>query len=300
MVIVRFQGGLGNQMFQRAFLESIKKYSNDVRADLSEFNGISYHNGYEISSVFDDKCETAKWSDIAKCANFFQIPHHTVIGSYLNCYFRNMLNSMRKGKYRKPTHIYEDQFLKMTQEEIIGLINRYHLIYLDGWWFEKKIYDSVDLSHIFAFSEVVKDKCKAYKDMIEKTESCSLHIRLGDYVNNSVFGILGMDYYHKAIQYIRNLAPETVFYVFSDDIERAKEQLGETDGFEYVETVDKNDSGVDMYLMSCCKNNIIANSSYSFWGAKLNRNTEKTVVAPERFTSKLRFDIAIDEGWHII
>ena len=173
-------------------------------------------------------------------------------------------------------------------------------LYFDGFWFYKYIYDAADLQKIFKFRQSVKNKGTEYAKIIDNTNSCSIHIRLGDYVNNKEFGILNVDYYDKAIQHVKNIIHDTVFFVFSDDINAAKRILGTGTDFKYIESPDRNDSGVDMYLMSCCKNNIIANSSYSFWGAKLNSNENKMVIAPKMLTVEKVFKPAFDEKWIII
>lgn len=125
--------------------------------------------------------------------------------------------------------------------------------------------------------------------------SCSIHIRRGDYVNTSL-DILGKEYYIAAMEFIRKKNPDIIFYVFSDDIGAAKKWLGQSNNIRYMDIKDKRSAGVDMMLMSMCEHNIIANSTYSFWGAKLNANPNKIVIAPSKFDNETDRVLA-DDDW---
>jgi hypothetical protein len=117
--------------------------------------------------------------------------------------------------------------------------------------------------------------------LIEESESVSIHVRRGDYVNNpkvnEYHGSLQSDYYLKAIEVINNKVSDSKFYIFSDDIEWVRDNMFGDLNAVFVKTTSDEE---DMYLMSKCKHNIIANSSFSWWGAYLNSNESKLVVAP--------------------
>jgi hypothetical protein len=140
-------------------------------------------------------------------------------------------------------------------------------------------------------------------DNIKKVNSVSIHIRRGDYVTNKrhskVFSPCSHDYYSRAAKLIADQQPNPHYFVFSDDIGWAKANLE----FEYPTTfVDVNDeahSHEDMRLMSLCNHNIIANSSFSWWGAWLNVNPEKVVIAPQKWFSdyKCNTQDMIPENW---
>lgn len=118
----------------------------------------------------------------------------------------------------------------------------------------------------------------------------SLHIRRGDYVadtkTSSVHGVCDLEYYDKAIETITSGYPEATFFVFSDDIQWAKENLHTGFPVAFVSNSDIPDYE-ELHLMSTCKHNIIANSSFSWWGAWLNPNPEKIVIAPKKWTNKI-------------
>jgi len=118
----------------------------------------------------------------------------------------------------------------------------------------------------------IKDK---YDDILNK-KTCSIHIRRGDYLNlPNHHPVCSLDYYNKAIE----MMDVDLFLIFSDDIEWCKKNfIG--DKFIFI---DKNTDYIDIWLMSLCDNNIIANSSFSWWGAWLNKNPDKKVIAPNKW-----------------
>ena len=102
----------------------------------------------------------------------------------------------------------------------------------------------------------------AYLESINRSNSVSLHVRRGDYLNLKNIGVLDVDYYMKAVEYIRTIVENPTFYIFSDDLEWCKNNLGFLDDCIYV---DRTQTEIDdLQLMSYCRHNIIANSSFSF------------------------------------
>ncbi len=137
--------------------------------------------------------------------------------------------------------------------------------------------------------------------------SVSLHIRRGDYLdseNAAMFGGICTDaYYEASVRFIRERFPEAHFYVFSDDPAYAKERYQEPD-FTVVDWNTGKNSLFDMQLMSCCKHNICANSTFSFWGARLNPSKDKIMIRPAKH--KNGQDVGMErmqelwEGWKLI
>jgi hypothetical protein len=124
-------------------------------------------------------------------------------------------------------------------------------------------------------------------DKINSEESVSVHIRRGDYLHscfNSLFHVQDLDYYQAAIDQIQQKIKNPSFYIFTTDYEWTKEQFSKLKiPFNIVDINKGSQSYMDMILMSKCKHNIIANSSFSWWGAWLNRNEEKMVIAPKKW-----------------
>ncbi len=118
----------------------------------------------------------------------------------------------------------------------------------------------------------------------------SIHVRRGDYVNNPFYvDLMETNYYKKAM----SLFPEDKFLVFSDDIEWCKEQAI----FKGCIFSERNDEVTDLNRMASCKHNIIANSSFSWWAAWLNPNTEKKVVAPREWFTDKEERISLPDTW---
>ncbi len=121
------------------------------------------------------------------------------------------------------------------------------------------------------------------ENLIKSVNSVSLHIRRTDFKNtksNTTHGICSLEYYGEAVKFISNKLVDPHFFVFSDDINWAKENLNLPYKLTFISGNSGDKSYIDMQLMSVCKHNIIANSSFSWWGAWLNSNMNKIVIAP--------------------
>ncbi|EHR0660254.1 alpha-1,2-fucosyltransferase, partial [Escherichia coli] len=141
----------------------------------------------------------------------------------------------------------------------------------------------------------------SYRTISQHDNTIAVHIRRGDYVTNvnaSAFhGICDIEYYKKSIELITSRIKDPKFVFFSDDIAWVKEAFSGVSDAYFVENPSSTSSAVDMYLMSLCKHNIIANSTYSWWGAVLNANPEKIVICPERWTLNDSIGQLYVDGW---
>ena len=156
-----------------------------------------------------------------------------------------------------------------------------NFVYLNGYWQNELYFSNIrelllqELSPISSLNDVGYSCLES----IKKTNSVSLHVRRGDYLNLKNIGVLDVDYYKQAVAYISKNLEKPTFYIFSDDLDWCKKSLGFLDDCIYV---DRTETEIDdLKLMSCCQHNIIANSSFSWWGAWLNKNPKKTVIAPK-------------------
>jgi hypothetical protein len=127
---------------------------------------------------------------------------------------------------------------------------------------------------------------KIYKDLIQsKQTSVALHVRRGDYISNPnsniIHGFCGSEYYYNSIKYLKKYHKNLNFFIFSDDIEWCKLSF-KGNYFSFIDSIELQDSD-EMYLMSICNHNIISNSSFSWWGAWLNNNKDKTIIAPKKW-----------------
>lgn len=276
MQIVWCLGGLGNQMFQYAFYRVLQSYNRNVYLDVSTFKSYGLHNGYELEIVFGIIADTASANQISK---------------FKDNIFLKILNK---------ANIYS----KIIRQKNLGFDERYLQLngnrYFEGYWQSEKYFKSIEaqIRMDFTFPEL-DEKNQIIANAIEKGNAVSIHIRLGDYVNHPLHGgICTLDYYKKAIDVIKKDVDNPRFYIFSNDIAWCKENL-KLENVVYVLGNDGENSYKDMHLMSLCKHNIIANSSFSWWGAWLNKNLAKIVIAPKKWFNDPSLDSSdlIPEEW---
>lgn len=158
-----------------------------------------------------------------------------------------------------------------------------------GYWQSERYFQDIVgiIRRDFSFQRPLAGLNLSLVKQIAETNSVSLHIRRGDYVSNpqafAIHGVCSIEYYEAAIKYVAERVSSPNFFVFSDDMDWARSHLEIRHACCYVENNKGADSYVDMQLMSRCKHNIVANSSFSWWGAWLNGNADKLVTAPRRW-----------------
>lgn len=150
-----------------------------------------------------------------------------------------------------------------------------HNVYLNGYFQSEKYFIDFEseIRELFSYEVAVN---KELSNLLENENTCSIHVRRGDYVNlPNHHPTQNMNYYMKAI---KKMPKDSVFLIFSDDIKWCKESFPDLpEKFIFIEG---NKDYEDLYLMSKCNNNIICNSTFSWWAAWLNRNLDKVVIAP--------------------
>jgi len=162
--------------------------------------------------------------------------------------------------------------------------------YLIGRWQSARYFPEPDtaLREAFSFHGQMSDSARSTRDRIAAADcSVSIHVRRGDYVENkrtlSRHGICGLEFYRRAMDYILGRHAAASFFVFSDDIDRARAEFGNTNRIHFAPPATQEE---DLHLMALCRHNIIANSTYSWWSAWLNDTPEKIVVAPRQWFSE--------------
>ena len=268
MVIVKITGGLGNQLFQYAFGQYLLKLlKTDVKYKLQ--TNISMNNFSSRSFAlldFNFQVEVAKKEDVERMKLF----------SYGLC-----SRFERKLTQKLPT-INKHFFVEDDLHKVLSVDELKDDCYYDGYWQSFKYQENNDINvnkEIYSkYLSIVNSK------LAEKISSCnsiSIHIRRGDYIsikkNTDIFNICNMDYYFSAIEFIENKVIEPQYFVFSDDIEWAKTNFI---GSKFI-FIEGNSPTVDMFLMSLCKHNIIANSTFSWWAAWFNKNSKKEIICPK-------------------
>ena len=145
---------------------------------------------------------------------------------------------------------------------------------LQGYFQSEKYLDREHILELYKIDDVTEEYIKTKYDPYFLENSISIHVRRGDYIGRVRHPVQGMEYYNKAMKHFS----DTNFIVFSDDIEWCKENF-KGDEFTFIQ----EDDYIDLYLMSMCQHNIIANSSFSWWGSYLNQNKDKIVIAPDNW-----------------
>jgi hypothetical protein len=249
MIISKLQGGLGNQMFQWAYGMSLS-----VKHNLPFYLDISFYEN-----------------------QFGCTPRNFSLEKFPNLDFKLFKgwDSLHKNFSTPQAKIIKDDSIFREIE-----IQENFLYYLEGYWGSEKYFsENSDIIHrclSYDNNFIEKIKNSIYKKVFINNVT-SLHIRRTDYVtSNGYHPVQPITYYMEALSFIKEY---DFLYVFSDDIEWCKKNLQ----FENILFVEGLDDLEDMWLMSLCKNNIIANSTFSWWGAWLNRNSNKIVISPSRW-----------------
>lgn len=254
MKIVIFRGGLGNQIFEYAFYKHLcnKSRKEKIYAYYIKEKG-GAHNLFELDNYFNIDILYATFT--IKCVYWIIRIFNKTIKSNRLISSDNNLN--------------------------------YKSICFDGWWQDAKFYNNENGNRRFASYKKfdLSERNLVLIDEMQKTESISIHIRRGDYLLPKYINVYGnvctLEYYAKAIDIIRNKFLSPHFYIFSNDIKWVLDNLN-LDNATYVDWNVNGDSFYDMYLMSQCKANIIANSSFSYWGAFFNEN-KNVVIYPRKW-----------------
>ena len=287
MIVVRINGGLGNQMFQYAFLEYIKKNNEEVYADIDAYKFHSHHNGYELKRVFNIDAPIASVEQIKK------------VSFYKNSIISRVMRKLLQLEISKNFEVSEKNI-----NMIIGDDKILQDVYFDGFWQNSRYVTDVEsvLREKFVFCNEIGGKNKEILKMIKDSTSVALHVRRGDYLSESgLYDICNIDYYNNAIKKLNELVKaEMNYFVFSDDIVWCKENLNILSNAHYIDWNNNDESWIDMYLMSQCKHNIIANSTFSWWGAWLNNNIEKVVIAPKMWRRDTYYDSRACENWIVV
>jgi len=267
MIITRISGGLGNQMFQYAAAKALAKKNSDIfKLDISFYPKQTLRK-YELNYFnIEENIATEQ-----ECAS---------LRGKENFWFK-VKRKLELGIKRPPAYYPEKQ--KATFDK--NLLDTKGDIYLDGFWQNEEYFKDIrdEILKDFTLKNQISNEAKKHLSSIKSSQSVSLHVRRGDYVQNthtnSVHGTCGLGYYQKAIKHIEQTVQNPIFYIFSDDIPWCKEN------FDFLKNkvfVDNTKSAFDdLELMKNCKHNIIANSTFSWWGAWLNINEQKIVIAPK-------------------
>lgn len=279
MVIIQLAGGLGNQMFQYALYLQLKSLGRTVKID-------------DVSGFVEDRYREPALEAFGAA---YERVSRQELEEMLDCSPRLGHKIRRKLRGRRKKAYFEED--KRYRPEILTWDD----IYLEGYWQTEKYFRAVagQVREALDPDRLLEKLGRTtgggsfdgWLARMDAVESVSVHIRRGDYLlpeNRELFGgICTKTYYRKAAERMREAHPGCVFYLFTNDKRWAAEN-GVGDRMEIVDLSDLPDTGMDrdyaeFLLMSRCRHNILANSSFSWWASYLNKNPHKTVFAPDRW-----------------
>jgi hypothetical protein len=273
MIIIRMLGGLGNQLFQYALGRRLSLDRHvPLKLDLSWYatqSSRSYQlDRFTIEAQFTNRSEIQALTHALQqdtSSLFFRLSQR-----FLPFYQRRRVYERRPG--------YDQNIILKTSRRV----------YLDGYWQSEKYF--TEIANILRKDLRLRDPLHPinadYAQQIRSNHAISLHIRRGDYLEphySKVFYHCDEAYYRNAMDLMLRNYPDAHFFVFSDDPEWAKQNLSSYPKISYVENYSVKRDWELIYLMSLCRHHIIANSSFSWWGAWLNENPDKMVIAPQKW-----------------
>lgn len=277
VIIANIVGGLGNQMFQYACARALaEELELPLKVTQDMFGVYTSHYGPELERVFSLSLDVAQPAELQKMIGALRVSP-TV---------RRALASKVLAPLRGRHFILEPHYRYWD-----GLRDRARAGgYLHGYWQSERYFvkHATTIRNDFKFKQPPAGYSAALARSILGSAAISVHIRRGDYVNNaktlSWHGVCPPEYYFNAIENLRKRVPGATFFVFSDDLRWVADVL--LPRYPDLILVDQNggeNSYNDMRLMSMCRHHVIANSSFSWWGAWLNANPDKIVIAPKQW-----------------
>ncbi len=266
--VIKIIGGLGNQLFQYAFGRAVSQHNGtELVLDVSAFKD------YKLHQLF-----LHKFNIKGRCVRNASKPLFCGLGfvSKLLRWLKNI--PAVDSSFEEDGLAFNPEYFNMDSSG-----------YFDGYWQSEKYFLSVkyELLNDITLRVPLSDRSVQLSSEMKKGNSVSIHIRRGDYVTNpqanKTHGVQGLDYYNNAVQYIQANVPAPIFYLFSDDNDWVRENFSWLKKAVVVDHVQKDANYEDLVLMSQCKHHIIANSSFSWWGAWLGESLETIVVCPKNW-----------------
>ncbi len=284
-------GGLGNQMFQYAAARSL---------------ALEKRTWVYLDPSFLHEDSKGRWTQREYELDVFNIQYKFERSGRIR--FLRSLNTKNYMKRLQDSSLWFFPYRNFYQPDHIfhpEIFTYPKNTYLHGYFQSEKYFEKheAQIRTDFEFLEPAKDRNAEVLEQIRNSEAISIHVRRGDYVTlasaNAFHGLMGAEYYAEgARQIAAKTGKQHTFFVFSDEPQWAKDNLKFSGETTYIDWNSGKSSFEDMRLMSNCKHHIIANSSFSWWGAWLNPSKEKIVIAPKQwFNDASPQDDIIPASW---
>jgi hypothetical protein len=276
MIYIRIHYGLGNQMFQYALARALAiKTEQPFKLDISFYSHTRTpgeaprHYGLNVFNIREDVANPEEISKFTQ-PNFLQRRLRQLEQSIYPIHKRRFI-----AEEKKP---FDERILKVNQT-----------CYLHGYWQSENYFKAVEdqIREDFEFKTEPDDRNKHLLNQIASTDAVCIHIRRGDYLTDQFavanMEVCSLEYYRKAVDLMASKIDKPNFFVFSDDIVWAKENLGIPGSFTFIDDHNKDCAHEDLRLMNACKHFIIANSSFSWWAAWLGAYSKKIIIGPKNW-----------------
>lgn len=258
------------------------------RLDISDLANYGLHQGFELKRVFECPVQIASRDEV-----------QNILGWQLSATMRRVMVRPALSIFRRRGLIFEPHYHHWR-----GVLDVPEDSYLVGYWQSERYFRNAaqTIRDDFTFRIPMSSRNAGLAERIQRVNAVSLHVRRGDYVKNpkttATHGLCTLDYYRSAIRFVAEKADQPTFFIFSDDIPWVRANLVIDYPCVYVDHNQGAESFNDMRLMSLCRHHIIANSSFSWWGAWLNPDPCKLVIAPQKwFTNSNDVSDLFPEGW---
>jgi hypothetical protein len=294
MIFVKLMGGLGNQMFQYAAARSLAhRHATRVILDATFLEGTQEGNTYRVYSLNHLKIRQKRCHPAGAAGNAIRS-----VGPWRDRY----LHILRVAGLARPRpEVFRERHFHFDQDFEAVPDNTY----LDGYWQSEKYFK--DISQVIRKEFVVRYRLtganKAVAERIASVDSVSVHVRRGDYVSQDAtyltHGVCEGEYYLESMEEMNKRVKNPHYFVFSDEPDWVEKHMNFPSRATIIRHNPPEKSYEDLRLMRLCKNHIIANSSFSWWGAWLNENAGKVVIAPKKWFRDPSHDTSdlIPDGW---
>ena len=300
MIITQLTGGLGNQMFQYAAGLALAEHRRTVlKLDVSWFRHYpeyEAHNRYALSCFnITEQFATEEELDRVRGVNLTRTERWSVaLARALRLHRYARRHDEPANWHRPPGFPFYPEFFAQPDNT-----------YLNGMFQSEKFFAPVAnlLRLHFSLRYPPQPEVAAMAQRIRSGPSAAVHFRRGDYVRNASFnsqiGVVGLDYYERAVRLVRERSPEATLYVFSDDIESVAREFHPPGPHVFVRCVEHWHPFDKIRLMALCDHAVIANSTFSWWGAWLNPSPAKLVIAPDPWFAGRQHDDrdVVPESW---
>jgi hypothetical protein len=273
MIVSRLIGGLGNQMFQYAAARALAdRTGSEVVLDVSDFASYTVHR-YALDAM-------RIRAQVRGAPAVTAVPQARPFARKAKALWRRLVPARAQAvpTYRERSFAFDP-----------GVASQRPPVQLEGYWQSEKYFrDAADAIRAdFTLGTEPDAANRAMLERMQGTCAVSLHVRRGDYVTNptaaAFHGSCSPDYYRQAVDHIAGRCGPLTLFVFSDDQEWVRQNMQFAHPTVHVDCNPPERGAWDMHLMKHCHHHVVANSSFSWWGAWLNPSPDKIVVAPGRW-----------------